>query len=45
MTVLENLVQARKLISKPENWCQGSNARDKNGVAVALMGDDACNSA
>lgn len=33
-TVKELLIEARKLIEKPENWTQGTFARDKNQKEV-----------
>ena len=32
--VSETIRAARKLIEKPENWCQGADARDVHGVSV-----------
>jgi len=34
MTTAEYLREMRKLIEKPENWCQGEYARDANGNRV-----------
>jgi hypothetical protein len=34
MTVKEILIKARALISKPENWCQGSYAIDALGEST-----------
>lgn len=33
-TTAEILIEARKLIEKPENWTQGVDARDSRGIAV-----------
>lgn len=44
-TTREILVAARKLIEKPENWCQADYALDKTGKSVSCFADegpDAC---
>lgn len=34
-------MKAHELIDKPEKWCQGTFARDKNGLPVSLWRSDA----
>ena len=35
MSQLELLTKSRKRIEKPENWTQGSRAKDKNGLGCS----------
>ena len=40
--IVSTLKKARKLIEKPENWCQGAFARDGRGAATDVGSRDAC---
>lgn len=42
MTTLQVLEGARKLIEKPENWCQGVGAQDSRGSEVSIRFDNVC---
>lgn len=37
----EELIAVRKLIEKPENWTQGTYARNKDGETVSTYSSDA----
>lgn len=41
MGTKEILIEARKLIERPENWTQHVFARDENGKAVSMFKDSA----
>jgi hypothetical protein len=36
MRISEVLINARKLIERPEHWCQGATARGKDGLSAGL---------
>lgn len=41
MTTVEILEKTRDLISDPEHWCKGANARNKDGKKTKVFSEDA----
>ena len=39
--IADVLIEARRLIEKPENWCQGAFAEDASGHAARLFDENA----